>query len=549
MDANSAVNQFREVSKLPFARQFSLLVGLAASVALGLGIVLWSQGEDYAPLYGELNSADATEVIRSLELSGIDYEFSRRTGLISVPSDDVHEMRLKLASEGLPKGDGSGFEMLYKEQEIGVSSFMEKARYQRALEQELARTITSLESVKASRVHLAIPKQSAFIRRDSKPEASVLVSLYPGRDLTKPQLDGISNMVASSVPGLEVAHVSVIDQKGKLLSNQGNDGDLIYSQEQFRITQQLEQNYVDRIEQILMPILGEEGVKAQVAADMDFTFTEKTSESYSPDTKVRSEQLVEELSRIAKKGGIPGTLSNIPPEDAVVNDAPGEEIQASEEPSRSARREVRNYELDRTISHIREAPGSVKRLSVAVVVNYREHLNEEGEVERRPIPQDELDRITALVKEAIGFDESRGDSVNVVNASFLAQEAIEPLPEPSILEQAWVWRALRYGLSGLAIFFLIFSVLRPALKASTAPSLAETPGAPGLAAPGDAGSLALESEGGVGQLGEEQVSLSGQSQAGLSVPYQQQLDMARSMADQEPERVAHLVKNWVSDDG
>jgi flagellar M-ring protein FliF len=542
MDANSAVNQFREVSKLPFARQFALLVGLAASVALGLGIVLWSQGEDYAPLYGDLSSADATEIIAYLDQSGVKYEFSRRTGLISVAADDVHQMRLKLASEGLPKGDGNGFEMLYKEQEIGVSSFMEKARYQRALEQELARTITSLESVKVARVHLAIPKQSAFIRRDGKPEASVVVNLYPGRDLTEQQLDGISNMVASSVPGLNVSDVSVIDQKGKLLSNQDKDGDLIYSQEQFRITRQLEENYVDRIVRILSPILGEKGVKAQVAADMDFTYTEKTSESYAPESKVRSEQLVEELSRIARKGGIPGTLSNTPPIEAVVNDTPVDgDVAATEQPSQSTKREVRNYELDRTISHVREAPGSVKRLSVAVVVNYREQLNAEGVLERLPIPQEELDRITALVKEAIGFNAERGDSVNVVNASFLAEEVMEPLPELSLLEQDWVWRAARYGLTGLAIFLIIFMVLRPALRATTA----QSPAKANMAA------LALSPEGAETDVGEEQVSLSGQAQPGLqqmAQPVQQQLDMARTMVHQEPARVAHLVKNWVSAD-
>jgi flagellar M-ring protein FliF len=282
---------------------------------------------------------------------------------------------------------------------------------------------------------------------------------------------------------------------------------------------------------------------------MDFTVTEKTSESYAPDSKIRSEQLVEELSRIARKGGIPGTLSNMPPADAVVNDKPSEDVTAvSEEPRQSARREVRNYELDRTISHIREAPGTVKRLSVAVLVNYRDQINDEGVVERLPIPQEELDRITALVKEAIGFDQSRGDSVNVVNASFLEQEAMEPLPEPSILDQAWVWRALRYGLSGLAIFFIIFSVLRPALKATTAQS-----GMAALAGSSGEPALALQPGAAADQIGEDQVSLSAQAQPGLqhqeAPPYQQQFEMARSMVSTEPARVAHVVKNWVSEDG
>lgn len=554
IDANGAVAQFKQVSRMPVARQLTLLIGLAASVALGVGVVLWSQGTDYAPLYGELAGEDAAAVAQSLEQAGVKYEMDRRTGMINVPVDQVHQMRMKLAGEGLPRGEGKGFEMLYQEQEIGISSFMEKARYDRALEQELARTISAMESVKAARVHLAIPKQSAFVRRDKQAQASVLVNLYPGRELTERQLMGIAHMVSSSVPGLMAENVSVVDQLGRLLSEDDPDNEFIYSQEQFRITQQLEDNYANRIVQILAPMVGASGVRAQVTADMDFTLVEKTSESYAPDAAVRSEQLVEELSRGAgqQAAGIPGTLSNQPPANPIATNEPPEPqlAEATEEPSSSAKREVRNYELDRTVSHIKEAPGLLKRLSVAVLVDYREVINAEGVVERQPIPQEELDRMTALVRDAIGYDEARGDSVNVMNSSFLQPAAVEPLPEPSFLEQAWVWRAGRMVLAALAIFFLIFGVIRPVMRSSAAGASA----VPAIADGGTAAGMAqLATQPVAGQVGEEQVTLSsGQPQAALQqpvTPLHQQLGLARSVAEEQPERAAHIVKNWVTQDG
>lgn len=546
LNTSTLLSRFNSLSSQPVTRQLGLLLGLAASIALGIGLVQWSMTPDYVALFGEMTPSSTNEVVRSLEENGTRYKVDHRTGLVSVPAEKLHETRLKLASDGLPKSDGSGFDMLYKEQKIGVSGFIEKARYDRALEQELARSIASLDSVRSARIHLALPKQSAFVRKRDKPAASVLLSLYPGRELTERQLAGVVHLVASSVPGLEAEQVSVVDNQGKLLSAQGRDEGFAQTSEQFRFTQQLEQSYVDRITEILSPILGVGAVRAQVVADVDFTRVEKTSESYAPETSVRSEQLIEENSRGEFAGGVPGTLANQPPEETRITAVP-EETEDQLSSGRFSKRQVRNYEIDKTISHIREVPGALQKLSVAVVVDYQDTVNGDGNVERAAIAEARLAEITTLVKDAIGFSAERGDSVNVMNAMFVVPPELEQLSEPSLMEQEWIWRAAKFLLAGIAIFLIIFTVLRPLMQASAAPP----PGTTALAAPAQGGAGAAYATQGGMALGEDQVTLGGQPQLGLpgASSYQNQLQMARSMAEGEPQRVAHVVKNWVSADG
>lgn len=546
LNTSTLLSRFNSLSSQPVTRQLGLLLGLAASIALGIGLVQWSMAPDYVALFGEMTPSSTNEVVRSLEENGTRYKVDHRTGLVSVPAEKLHEIRLKLASDGLPKSDGSGFDMLYKEQKIGVSGFIEKARYDRALEQELARSIASLDSVRSARIHLALPKQSAFVRKRDKPAASVLLSLYPGRELTERQLAGVVHLVASSVPGLEAEQVSVVDNQGKLLSAQGRDEGFAQTSEQFRFTQQLEQSYVDRITEILSPILGVGAVRAQVVADVDFTRVEKTSESYAPETSVRSEQLIEENSRGEFAGGVPGTLANQPPEETRITAVP-EETEDQLSNGRFSKRQVRNYEIDKTISHIREVPGALQKLSVAVVVDYQDTVNGDGNVERAAIAEARLAEITALVKDAIGFSAERGDSVNVMNAMFVVPPELEQLSEPSLMEQEWIWRAAKFLLAGIAIFLIIFTVLRPLMQASAAPP----PGTTALAAPAQGGAGAAYATQGGMALSEDQVTLGGQPQLGLpgAPSYQNQLQMARSMAEGEPQRVAHVVKSWVSADG
>lgn len=542
---NTLAARFSGYSQQPITRQLALLIGLAASIAVGIGLVQWAVKPTYKPLYGAMAPEDTNQVISALEAAGIEYTLDNRTGMVAVPAGSVHRARLSLASSGYPRGDGVGFESLYKEQEIGLSSFMEQARYHRALEAELSRTIGAMESVRGARVHLAMAKQSAFLRQREKPAASVMLNLYAGRTLSDRQLSGVVHLVASSVPNLDAEQVSVVDQRGKLLSSQGRNEEFGYTQEQFRFTRQLESDYGQRIVDILEPVLGAGAVRAQVAADVDFTRIERTSEQYSPDSRVRSEQTSEEISNTRSSGGVPGTLSNQPPQEAVVDATlPDGETAAGPAPSRTSRRSTTNYEMDKTTSHIQETPGNLQKLSIAVVLDYIANTAEDGTVTRVPMPQERVDEITALVREAVGFDENRGDTVSVMSASFVEPEAVEELlTESSLFEEDWIWQLGKGLLALTALLSLIFVVLRPLMKFSALPLVASPQGISGP----QAGEQAMS---------EDQLTLGGQAQGdqmGMSAApgasYQQQLQMARTVATGEPERAAYVVKNWVSSDG
>lgn len=560
-DNNTLLARFDGYSRQPVVRQLALLLGLAASLALAIGLVQWAMQPTYKPLFGTLAAEDTNQVIATLDASGIDYRLDQRSGMVAVPAADLQRARLSLASEGFPRAEGVGFESLYREQEIGLSSFMEQARFHRALEGELSRTISAMDVVRGARVHLAMGRQSAFLRAREEPAASVMVNLYAGRSLDDRQLAGIVHLVASSVPNLDAEQVSVVDQRGKLLSRQGMDEDLGYTQEQFRYSRLIEEDYRKRILSILEPILGADAVRAQVAADVDFTRIERTSETYAPDTRVRSEQISEETSNRRNNGGVPGTLSNEPPiETAVVQDqqagaagAAATDEGAASPPVRTSRRSTVNYEMDKTISHVRETPGSLQKLSIAVVLDYVETTAEDGTTTRAPVTPERIDEITALVREAVGFDPARGDTVSVVSASFVPPVVDEQaeLIEPSIFEQDWVWSLARGLLVLTVLLALILLVLRPMIKFSTVPVV---PSPQSLGGPQQQAVAALD-----GGEGDDQVTLggdgSGAQQVGLpgtaggAAGYQQQLQMARSVATGEPERAAYVVRNWVADDG
>ena len=538
------MERFGGFSRQPAVRQLALLVGLAASVALAIGLVQWATAPGMKPLFSQLNPADTNIVISTLESNGIEYEINAGGSMVAVPKADLDRARLLLASEGLPKGDGIGFESLYQEQELGLSSFMEQARYHRALEAELARTMAALDSVRSARVHLAISKESPFLRKGNAPAASVMLNIYPGRILSDRQLAGIVHLVSSSVPNLDASQVSVVDQAGKLLSDQGEDDAMGSSKDHYRLTQQLEQDYSDRIVMILEPILGAGSVRAQVNADMDFTRIERTSEVYAPDTGVRSEQLSEEIANTPVDGGAPGGLVNEPPVDPAVQDQPVEGQQVAQQaPARTSTSTTRNYEMEKTIRHIQETQGSLRRLSVAVLLDYAENVGEDGQVTRAPLEQAQLDEIRTLVSEAIGFTADRGDTLSIMNAEFMRPPAPEPLPEPGFLEQDWVWQ-VGTGLLALSVLLaLVFAVLRPLMRFAAVP----IPPAPKMMAQN-------QLSGPDGQAGGQMMLASGEP-VGLpenmnqGANYLQSLSMARQAAGGEPARAASVMKNWVAADG
>ena len=532
---------------LPALRQIGLMIGLAASVALGVSVVLWSQKPNYTLLYANLSSKDAGQVIDALQSSGIQFKVDEATGAVMVESSKLQSARMELAKDGLPEGNAMGFEMLQKEQGFGTSQFIETARFQRALEGELARTISELRNVKSARVHLAIPKRSVFLRDRSEPTASVMTDLYSGRTLDEEQIAAIVHLVSSSVPHLKPGNITVVDQRGELLSSGASDTGMAQTSTQFSYNRKLEQNYADRVRQLLEPIVGAGSVRASINADLDFTVTERTQETFNPDLPaLRSEQVSEDSSQnSAGASGIPGALSNQPPEAAELqapDAAAGVDGEAASMPRNSSKRSVRNYELDKTVSHTKLATGTIRRLSIAVVIDNKQELDENDELVNKPWTPEELERFTTLVKEAVGFNGARGDTVNIINSSFMPLPEAEAVPEPSMMEQPWVWNVGKQAVGAIGVLILIFGVLKPILR-----SLAEKGSHANAMVPAVAGA-----QGGAGS--EDQLSLSGagSQQAQLEGPkagYEQNLETAKGVVSEDPKRVAQVVKNWVGEDG
>ncbi len=532
----------------PLINRLAIMIGIAVSVALGVVIALWSFTPNYAMLYGNLSGKDANEVMAALQQAGIEYRVEESNGAVMVKTGQLAEARLKLAGQGLPRGDNIGFELLQQESGFGTSRAVEAARFHRALEGELARTISTLSSVQSARVHLATPKQSVFVREQGATSASVVVKLYSGRVLEKGQVAAIVHLVASSVPELEASNVTVVDQQGNLLSGQMDDRGMMLSASQFDYTKQLEEHYQHRVEEILTPILGEGRVRAQVTADIDFTVTEQTAEHYNPDQPaLRSEQVNEQESKSGSAvQGVPGALSNQPaaagtaPQQAAAGQPAAQ--QGESQPLSVSKRATRNYELDKTISHTRLSSGTLRRLSVAVVVDDQVTTNDAGESVRQERTPEDISRITQLVKEAIGFSEQRGDSVQVVNSAFHVPPTPEPLPEPAFWEQPWVWDLGKIVGGVVLVVLLIFFVLAPTMKRL----LAQTPAmGGGYAGPRMVSAGAGASGGGIEYMEDEReaVKLPGPAK------YEDTLDAARQLVQEDPKRVAQVVRSWVSEDG
>ncbi len=550
-------SSMRGFGSLPVLRQLGLMLGLAASVALGVGVVLWSQTPNYRVLYSGLASQDAAQIADALQKDGIEYKVDEATGAVMIGADQVHAARLKLASQGLPKGTTQGFELLNEQPTFGSSQFMESARYQHALEGELGRTISTLGNVQNARVHLAIPKQSVFVRNREQPSASILVSLFPGRELSEGQVSSVVHLVASSVPNMSAERVTVIDQKGRLLTIPESSRGMQLTTNQFEYRRRLEDYYIKRIEDIISPMAGAGGVRAQVVAELDFNITEETKETFNPaQSAVRSEQTLDEQSGLSGNmpSGVPGALTNqppaggtvIPPVTAKNMTNPGAAALANNSSAalNSTKRATRNYEVDRTISHTQMPSGSVRRLSVAVVIDDKQTVGAKGEAVRTPLKPEEITRLTTLVKETVGFNEARGDSLNVINASFTIP-AETPIPDQPLIERPWVKDLAKQGLGAIAVLLLIFAVLRPVLR-----SLAEK-GKSVPAAPLQQIGSNPELTNMIGnQMGSQNpaIAFQGGGQSNSNANYDSQLANAKALVGQDPKRVAQVVKGWVAND-
>ena len=564
------------LSEMTVLRQVGLLVGLAASVAIGFAVVLWSQQPDYRPLFGSLAGMDAKQVMDTLASADIPYTVEPNSGALLVKAEDLSRARLKLAGAGVTPSDGNiGFEILDKDQGLGTSQFMEATRYRRGLEGELARTISSLNNVKGARVHLAIPKSSVFVRDERKPSASVLVELYSGRSLEPGQVMAIINLVATSVPELSKSQVTVVDQKGNLLSDQAENSELTMAGKQFDYSRRMEGMLTQRVHNILQPVLGNDRYKAEVSADVDFSAVESTSEQFNPDQPaLRSEQSVNE-QRSSSMGpqGVPGALSNQPPGPASAPqqtgqaqaaagmvqpgqpllDANGQQIMdpatgqpmLAPYPADKRQQSTKNFELDRSISHTRQQQGRLTRLSVAVVVDDQVKVDPAtGETTRAPWAAEELARFTRLVQDAVGFDASRGDSVSVINVPFAADRG-EVMADIPFYSQPWFWDVIKQVMGVLFILVLVFGVLRPVLNNITG----HGKGKQLLGVDGDAELGALGSLD--GELANDRVTLGGPQSILLPSPsegYDAQLNAIKSLVAEDPGRVAQVVKEWINSD-
>lgn len=523
-------------------RPVLMLVGLAAAVAAGVGVVLWSKEPDYSLLLTRVSNSDIAEVVSTLESAGIPYKTDTASGSISVPAANLNEARLQLAGEGLPAG--GGFASLTKDTGFGTSQMMETAKYNYALEIELAKTIASLQSVEAARVHLAIPEQSAFIRDKRVASASVFVQLRSGRRLESEQVTSIVNLVASSVPGMNIKNVTVIDQEGRLLSSPEGDDEFSLRDKQYEFAHKLEETYTQRIQQLLAPLVGSDNVRAQVVADVELAITEETREQYNPQSQVvRSEQSSEQVTKDGSAaGGVPGALSNQPPAagvatapNAATNQVAGATaVTDAQDVSNSSRETTRNYEIDRTLAYTKQLPGKLNRLTVAVLVDDLKTTDADGKVTSTPLTEEQLANMTKLVKDAVGFDEKRGDSVNVVNSSFRPATVVPEgeLQSVPLWQQPMVMTIAKLVIGLVVLLVLILSVIRPLVRSLMASPVVPQP-LPNPA--GGPGTPALEQQPGA-------AAIPGQPRS-----YEQQLADARAMVNQDPARVAQVVKTWVAD--
>jgi flagellar M-ring protein FliF len=535
-----------------------LLVGVALAVAAGVMVVLWSRGPTYTPLFANLGAEDQTQVAQALDAAGIPYQLEPGTNAIAVASDRVNDARLKLAGQGLPQGDG-GFAVMSKDPGFGLSQFMENARYQHALESELARTISSLRPVESARVHLAIPRQSAFVRDQKAATASVFVQLKAGHRLEQEQIQSILNLVASSIPDLDATHVTVVDQLGRLLSAPQANDEVAQREQHFAMAHRLEDDYTQRIEALLTPLVGAGRVRAQVVAQLDSSVTEEAHEEYRPESQiVRSEQSSEQTSRDGSgSGGVPGSLSNQPPAAGVAA-APAAATPATAKPpvppagakpgaaaaaatpepppppESTSRQSTKNYEVDRTLAYTRRPSGRLQKLSVAVLIDNMHTTAKDGSVKETALTAQQIEHITGLVKDAVGFDAARGDTINVVNAAFHAEapEAVGPLEQVPLWERPMVRDLTKLGAGVIVLLVLTFVVLRPLVRGL----LAQAKATAALPAP------AAENAGARAPA----AALAGAQSAPLA--YEQQLAQARSLVSQDPKRVAQVVRTWVAQD-
>ncbi|AFL72427.1 flagellar basal-body MS-ring/collar protein FliF [Thiocystis violascens] len=542
-------------NEMPAGRQIALIGMIAGGLVAVVAILYWALRPTYAPLFAQVDGAEAAEMMQALTSMGVPYKVDSASGRIEIPQQRIAETRLLLAGQGFPKESDIGFELLQDNAGFGSSRLIEGARFQRALEGELGRSVAALEPVERARVHIAQAERSVFVRERTPPSASVVVHLRGNRSLTEAQVGAIVHLVSASVPELLPERVTVVDQTGRLLTVDDDKKSANLSLDHLDYTNRVETGFVERVQSLLIPIVGRDRVRVQVAADLDFSRVERTEEAFDPDrTAVRSEQSNEEekIGVDPVIGGIPGALTNQPPAGGAVGGPAAGAAANPQLPSSRSQQTTRNYEVDRTISHIQETPGGIRRLSAAVVVDYRDETNDAGEVVRVPRSDAELESIRALVRGAVGFDEKRGDSINVSSVSFVPDTAEEDaIP---FWSETWFLELVKV-VGGLILALLVLlTVVKPGLQQLMPKPPEPEPEPESLALGADGEELpALTDE---SQSDDELVALSHQGSAHPSLTgpkgtTQQQLDLEaiREMVREDPKRVVQVMKLWLVEDG
>ncbi len=548
---------FRDIVRSPASRQLMLLVGVALAVAMGVAVVLWSRSPNFGMLYAGLDQKDAAAITQALQASNTPYTLAGDGTTIMAPQADLAAIRLRLAGQGLPQGSANSTALPAADSPFGMSDMAERTRYQQMLETDLGNTIGALQSVRSARVHLALPKPSAFIRDNRQASASVLVTLFPGRQLDASQVAAIVHLVASSVPELDAKQVSVVDQQGQLLTGDAPDSAAAVGDTRLRLATRIENTYAQRIEELLTPLVGAGKVRAQVYADLDFSQTEKATETYDHDhPALRSEQTSsEQRTDGAASGAVPGALSNQPPNTpaqptaanpqagAAPNAAGGANAAttatATATPSETSSSATRNYELDRTISHVSDPAGRLSRISVAVVVDDK-LVGSGKDAKSVPFTPQELDHLTELAKNAVGFNAARGDTVSVVNQPFHHDPGSDDdsVPATPFWQRPGVLDLIKQGGGILVALLVAFGLLRPLLK-GLGRSPARTAEAP-TALPSPMPKVSAR----VDDTPEDEPTRIGQA-----IAYEQKINMARRLVSENPKQVAQVVRNWVGDNG
>jgi len=522
---------------------------IAGVVAIVAALWLWTSQPDYRVLFSNYTDKDGGAITAALDQMGVKYKFSDSGSAILVPADRIHDLRLKLAQQGLPRAGNVGFELL-ENQKLGTSQFVEQINYQRSLEGELANSIQSLAAVSSARVHLALPKPSVFVRDQQKPTASVLLNLQPGRALDQAQVSAIVHLVASSIPELTPSNVTVVDQNGTLLSDNANKNGKQLDPNQLKYVEALQQNIVKQVESIIAPLVGQNNVRAEATADVDFAQTDTAAEMYKPNSPpepqaIRSQQTSEQTGPgSTNPSGIPGALSNQPPGVATApidgNAPPAQGQGATTGPSRKD--STTNYEVDKTLRYEQKPMGGIKRLTVGVVVNYRRSIDPKtGKVVVKPLTAAEVAQINELVKQAMGYSQTRGDTLNVTNAPF------DGVDKPDEQTPDW-WKdpanlplakdIARYAFIAMVLAFLWFRFLRPLLKPAIKKfdEVVAIPPEPEPEEPEPEPEPDPDEEARVKREVEEQQKV---------MVYKSNMEMAKELAKNDPRIVANVIKEWL----